>query len=49
MYSVSSVESDRMLDEIMDSEGDPVALAMRMTCTDAGVIRSNAERSTLLF
>jgi hypothetical protein len=49
MHSVSSVGSDRMLDEIMDSEGDPVELAMRMTCTDAEVIRSNAESSTLLF
>ena len=38
-----------MLDEIMDSKGDPVTLAVRMMCTDAGVIRSNAEGSTLLF
>ena len=49
MNSVSSVGSDRMLDEIMYSKGDPVALAVRMTCADAGVIRSNTETNTLLF
>ena len=48
MHFVSSVGSDRMLDEIMDSKGDPVALAVRMMCTEAGVIRSNIKRSTLL-
>jgi hypothetical protein len=29
MYFVSSVGSDRMLDEIMDSKGDPVSYISR--------------------
>ena len=49
MHFVSSVESDRMLKEIRGSKGDLVALAVRMMCTDAGVIRINIRRIALLF
>ena len=35
---MSSVVSDRSLNEIMDSKGDPDAFAVRMMCADAGVI-----------
>jgi hypothetical protein len=44
MHLVSSVGSDKKLDEIMDFKSNPFGFAMRIMCADTGLIRSNNER-----